>query len=137
MPIKSQIEYYKTIWNILFLIAKIAVECRGDHFAQILSSGRCENDVFLCVFVFFYVLYVLYVFSSKTMYFYHFEAPGMLKTGPACIFHYICMCFYILFILICFSAWTSCNTANKSLRHNNRKSLRQKIQKFNVSLKRL
>ena len=43
-----------------FLHAKMVSECRGDHFAPILSSGRCENYVIVCVLVF--VLYVLHVF---------------------------------------------------------------------------
>ena len=77
------------MWKQQFLHAKMVSECRGDHFAPILSSGRCENDVFWCVLVFVYMFYMfLYVFSSKTTYFAHFEAPGILKTAPACIFHH-------------------------------------------------
>ena len=42
------------------------------------------------VLVFFYMFYMfLYVCSSKTIYFAHFETPGILKTAPACIFHHI------------------------------------------------
>ena len=45
--------------------------------------------ILMCFGIFYMFCMFLYVFSSKTIYFAHFEAPGILKTAPACIFHHI------------------------------------------------
>ena len=45
--------------------------------------------ILMCFGIFNMFYMFSYVFSSKTIYFAHFEALGMLKTAPACIFHHI------------------------------------------------
>ena len=74
-----------------FCMRKWLRNVAGVILHQFSAPGVAKMTYFYVFWYFLHVLHVLNVFiciSSKTIYFAHFEAPGILKTAPACIFHH-------------------------------------------------
>ena len=79
----------KCVKTIVFACENGCGMSRGSFCTNSQLRALRKLQILMCFSIVVHVLHVFYIFSSKTIYFAHFETPGMLKTAPACIVHNI------------------------------------------------